>query len=289
MKVKIDIYQQVTDKILDLMQKHGTNWAKPWKASGSDFGMPYSVATNKNYQGINIVLLWSAGYSDSRWGTFKAWQAKGASVKKGEKGTQIIYFSILDKTDEDGQKVKIPLLRASYVFNAQQCENVPEEKDAPKAISTGSLEHVENFVKATGANIGHGGDRAYYMPSLDRIQMPHCSDFDADEFYYSTLLHELTHWTGHKSRLDRDQAHSFGSAEYAYEELIAELGSTFLCAELGVENEPREDHAIYLNSWIRKLQDDKKAIVRAASAASKACRFLHGEATEYQSTEEEAA
>ena len=280
---KSDVYQEVTDKIIELMETHGTNWCKPWAGGGLASGMPFSVTSKAAYSGINVILLWAAGYSSSEWGTFKAWQAKGAKVKKGEKGTPIIFFKQLRVKDKDTKEVKnIPMIKQFYVFNAQQVEGYePPEVEEMEPLAL--LDNVEDFVTNTGAKVHQvAGDQAFYRPSTDNITVPLPAQFKGEtegerlHGYYGTLLHELTHWTGSKKRLDRfapEKGESLKEA-YAKEELVAELGAAFLCAELGVSSEPREDHAKYLNNWLKALKDDKKLIVKAASKARKACEFV---------------
>ena len=278
---KADVYQEVTDKIINLMETHGANWCKPWESNGLASGLPFSVTSRAAYSGINVVLLWAAGYASSEWGTFKAWQAKGAKVKKGEKGTPIIFFKQLPVKDKDtDQKKLIPMIKQFYVFNAEQVEGYePEPIKTLEPLEL--LDNAEKFIKNTGATIHKvAGDNAYYRPSTDSITVPLPEQFKGEAHsdrlhgYYGTVLHELTHWTGSKKRLDREKGIRYGDEKYAKEELIAELGAAFLCAELGISSEPREDHAHYLNSWLKALKDDKKLIVKAASQARKACEFL---------------
>lgn len=275
---KQDAYQIVTDKIISLMEQSGTDWVKPWVGGSA---LPISVTTGKKYNGINRLLLGFAPYSDSRWGTYKAWQQKGAQVRKGEKGTLVVFWKWLDIKDKDsGEEKQIPLLRYYNVFNAQQCDGVEiETPDELPAIAE-RIAAAEHFVANTGANVVTG-ESAYYAPGPDSICMPHIDSFtgtqtsNATECYYSVLLHELTHWTGSKSRLGRLKSAPFGSPEYAREELVAEIGAAFLCADLDISIEPREDHATYLNGWLKALKDDKRLIVNAAAAAGKACDLLH--------------
>lgn len=278
---KADVYQEVTNKIIDLMETHGTNWCKPWESNGLASGLPFSVTSRAAYSGINVVLLWAAGYSSSEWGTFKAWQAKGAKVRSGEKGTPIIFFKQLPVKDKDtDEKKMIPMIKQFYVFNAEQVEGYePEPIKTLEPLEL--LDNAEKFIKNTGATIHKvAGDNAYYRPSTDSITVPLPEQFKGEAHsdrlhgYYGTVLHELTHWTGSKKRLDREKGIRYGDEKYAKEELIAELGAAFLCAELGISSEPREDHAHYLNSWLKALKDDKKLIVKAASQARKACEFL---------------
>ena len=274
---KFDAYQEVTDKILQLMEEHGTDWVKPWKSDGIA-GMPYSIGTGKAYRGINTVMLWSSGFADPRFGTFKAWQAKGHKVKKGSKGTKIVFLQINEYEDKKtGDKKRIPMLRMSTVFNAAQVEDVEPLPTAEPLPEVERIAKAEAFIKNTGARFEEveGFDSAYFAPSADLIRMPAAAQFDEIEEFYSTAMHELTHWTGHASRLDRLKRCGFGSSEYAKEELVAEMGAAFLCADLGISNTPRPDHAKYLNNWMRGLKNDKKLIVQAASHAAKAAQYLH--------------
>lgn len=305
--MKRDVYQEVTDKIIaaiEAAQASGNRWRLPWrKVDGLQIGRPHNATTRNAYHGINTALLWmaadEAGYTDARWATFKQWQAVGAHVRKGERGTQVVFYKKLDIKDrETGEKKSIPLLRFSYVFNIAQVENVPERltNPAPVEALTGAerIAAVDAFIAATGADIRHGGNSAFYVPSMDFVQMPKPEQFTGDaqratEGYYSTLLHELGHWTGHKSRLDRNHSGGFGSKAYAFEELIAELSAAFMCADLGISNEPREDHAQYLASWLKCLRDDPRAIFKAAAAAEKAAAFLHAVPADVAEEEEEPA
>lgn len=288
--MKRDIYRDVTDKMVTAIEAgiaSGNKWAMPWRKLGAG-GRPKNATSGHVYRGINVALLWGAadefGFSDARWATFNQWKAVGACVRKGSKGSPVIFYKKLAIVDKDtGENKDIPLVRMSYVFNVAQVDNAPDRITNPATLTdrTLSLEGVDNFIAATGAVINHGGDRAFYTPSRDFIQMPERAQFKGDtdiatQGYYATLLHELTHWTGHKSRLDRTKSTAFGSVDYAYEELIAELGAAFLCADLGISNEPREDHAHYLASWLQAMKSDSRMIFKAASAAEKACDMLKG-------------
>ncbi len=284
----VDVYQRVTDRLLSALETCGP-WERPWLGVGGSSAMPVNVVSGKQYRGSNIVMLWMAamenGYARNVWGTFKQWQEKGATVRKGEKGTPIIWFSMLERKNEqqgegDDEKTRIPCARLSWVFNADQVDGYA----APSVQSEGpvfdAIEQAEALMLASGAQIAHEGGSAYYRPSSDAIVLPPREAFvatstaSAAEGYYGTALHELVHWTGAKSRLDRDLTGRFGSDSYAAEELIAELGSAFLCASLGVSLEPRADHASYLRAWIKILRNDKKAFVTAAAKASQASDYL---------------
>tara|TARA_R110000822_G_scaffold43512_2_gene117356 strand:- start:850 stop:1713 length:864 start_codon:yes stop_codon:yes gene_type:complete len=282
--MKKDAYQIITDQILELMEKHGTDWNKPWKSTGSTQpSMPWSIGSGDNYKGINTLLLWSAGYTDQRFGTYKAWKDKGAQVRKGEKSTVITFWKMLEtRNKETGEKENFPMLRTFNVFNAEQCVNVPELVIPEPLPELERNAIADTFIANTGADIRTESNRAYFVPSHDFIALPEMGAFSDSDSYYGTLLHELTHWTGHKDRLARTFGKSFGDNEYAKEELVAELGSVFLCVELQVTAEPRADHAKYLNSWIKGLKDDKKMIIQASSKASKAVEYLK----ELQETEQ---
>lgn len=287
--MKFDAYQSITDQIIGLIEEHGAGWVKPWIGNGGTAKRPISVSTGKAYQGINPILLWSAGFADHRWGTYKAWQDKGCQVRAGQKaGAYIVFFKALDiKDKESGEDKTIPFLRQIAVFNAEQVEGAePLVESAPESPAEADerVKAALDFAHATGADIRvtAGSDRAFYRPSTDTIVVPAITDFvgtqtsSAQECFAGTLLHELVHWTGSKGRLDRVKGTVFGDADYATEELVAELGATFLCADLQISAEPRPDHAQYLAAWLKALKGDKRLIVRAASAASKAANFLHG-------------
>lgn len=284
----VDIYERVTDKLLTALENCGP-WERPWLGVGGSSAMPVNAATGRQYRGSNIVMLWMAamerGYSCNVWGTFKQWQDKGAQVRKGETGTPIIWFSILEREGEptgqgDAEKRRIPFARCSWVFNADQVDGYEAGGDAVQVQQFDPIDHAEALMLASGAKIAHSGASAFYRPSTDEIVLPPRDAFvatstaSAAEGYYGTALHELVHWSGAKARLDRDLAGRFGSDSYAAEELVAELGSAFLCASLGVSLEPRADHAAYLREWIKILRSDKKAFVTAAAKASQASEYL---------------
>lgn len=215
--------------------------------------------------------------------TFKQAQALGAQVRKGERASQVVYAGTLNRTETDdttGTEVErgIPFLKAYAVFNADQIDGLPDrfipQPLEPTADTTRNA-RAEAFITATTADIRHGGARAYYSPSGDHIQMPPFANFIAAEGYYATLCHELTHWTGHKSRLDRDLSRTrWGAAAYAAEELVAELGAAFICAQLQLTPQIREDHAAYIACWLKVLRADKRAIFTAAAQAQRAADFL---------------
>jgi antirestriction protein ArdC len=286
-----DVYAEVTAQVVSLIETHGANWTKPWVGTGGSSSLPTSISSGKQYTGINTVLLWAAGRTDSRWGTYKAWAEKGCQVRRGETATHIIFFKSLDikEKQDDGSSADktIPLLKSFAVFCADQVDGLPVIEQAQPETAAEADARVAlalDFVARAGANIEvlKGSSRAYYSSTIDKIVVPAASDFIGTptstpvEAFAGVVLHELIHWTGHKNRLARTFGASHGDADYAKEELVAELGATFLCADLGISTEPRADHAQYLSSWLRVLKDDKKAIIRAASQASKAAAYLHG-------------
>lgn len=280
--MKKDVYQEVTDKIIAQMESLQGGWIKPFTASAGG-GMPQNASTKAYYQGINILMLGMFNtYSSNEWASYKQWQGKGAQVRKGEKGTPIVFFKMLEKKKKgaNGQAEFFPLIRYSSVFNAEQVDGYEPAKpaDDEQLDLTERLALVDSYIAATQATIVGGNRGACYVPSMDHIEMPERSAFldtecgTATEHFYSVELHELTHWTGHKDRLNRlDDRSKHG---YAFEELIAELGASFQCVRLGINSEPREDHARYLASWIKALKSDKKFIFQAAAKAQKAVEFM---------------
>jgi len=282
-----ELYAKVAAKLLEQIEeaeRNGDRWRMPWHKV-AETGAPYNATTGRPYNGVNIWMLageqMAAGYSSPAWATFKQWKAAGGSVIKGNKGTEVVFFKPIEKKERDaaGKEVKRKFftLKSFYVFNRDQVEGA-DKLAAPVLPETPDFEpceYAETIVERAGASVQHGGNRACYIPAFDQIKMPPREAFKSGEGYYSTLLHELTHWTGHKSRLDRlDGIRGFGGADYAFEELIAEIGAAYLCAEAGVSVEPRPDHAAYLASWKRKITDDPRAIFRAAKLAEKAAAYV---------------
>ena len=298
--MKTDLYQQVTDRVIALMQQHGAAWINPMSRAGSSYA-PRNPTTGKAYRGINVLLLSCSAFTSNQWAGFSQWKAKGCNVKKGSKATTIVYWKIIRKrqlVEGVERESTLPLLRYLNVFNLDQVEGEYADKargaetSAPTSL-VDACASADELVKACGAVIRQDAEaRAYYSPIGDFVHMPNREVFaatstsSATENFYSTLLHELTHWTGHSSRLSRDFSGRFGSDAYAAEELVAELGAAFLCAELGISPTPRADHAAYLNSWLRVLRNDPKAIVTAASKAKAAAAFLTQSLDDSDSEEE---
>lgn len=281
------LYQEITDKIIAELEAGRLPWVQPWGNSGggADLGLPQNASTQRRYSGINILILWGAvfshGYAGQNWLTFRQALALGGHVRKGELGTIVVYADRFIPGDErrraqhEGDKAKgIPFLKRFVVFNTDQCEGLPEDIGVPPPpLPEGLiLPQAEELIRATGANVRLGGDKAFYSTALDYVQVPRPDAYFEPINWHRTALHELGHWVGAKHRLARDQSGSFGSKAYAQEELVAEMTSAFTCAALGIV--PTVRHADYIASWLEVLRKDDRAIIRAASAASKAADYL---------------
>jgi antirestriction protein ArdC len=279
---KEDLYQKVTDTIVAELERGVAPWVQPWRTLDARFGGgPFNGYTARGYRGVNVLLLLVAaaqkGYQDSRWFTYRQAQTLGAQVRRGEKSTLVIFWKQLtfQKKDEesgDEARKRVPLLRSYAVFNAEQCEGLPALPTAEERAPELRYAVAQTLFTRHGVDVRYGGDKAFFTPTLDFIQMPRLEAFESEEHYWGTKLHELTHWTGHKSRLDRDLAHRFGSQAYAAEELVAEMGSAFLCAHLAVEGRLR--HPEYIGHWLKVLRDDKRAVFKASSLAQAAADFV---------------
>lgn len=282
-----DIHQEVTNTILSQLEKGTVPWQQPWKGNATKvIDLPFNSNSHNQYRGINILLLWGAAiakqYESAEWASFKQWAEKKEAIRKGEKGTMVVYYDVLEKEDNDEVR-KIPYLKTYYVFNRCQLnsynsEILPSEKETKPLVQR--IEAVDTFINNTKAIIDHGNNGAFYRRSEDKIYMPSIDSFidtsgcTATEGYYSTLLHELVHWTGSPDRLNRTKGKRFGDNDYAAEELVAELGSAFLCAEFEFSMVKKGDHANYIASWMKVLKENKYAIFSAASEASKAVTYM---------------
>jgi antirestriction protein ArdC len=275
-------YEVLTNRIVAALEQGTRPWSKDWKSSSCGLTRPLR-SDGTPYRGVNVLNLWIAkeerGFKSRYWLTYKKAQELGAQVVKGAKSESVYYTSTFSKVDDAGDERTIPFLKASAVFNADQIEGLPAHfygDDAPIATVPHNARHEasEAFLKATGADIRHGGDKAYFTPGGDYIQLPAFDAFFSSEGYYATAFHEVAHWTGAKHRLDRTFGR-FGDSAYAFEELVAELAAAYLCADLGIANEPREDHAAYIASWIKCLKSDDRAIFKAAALAEKAAGYAH--------------
>jgi antirestriction protein ArdC len=281
-----DVYEAITDRVIAVIEEGAGQWQMPWHRAG--VRLPRNALTQKPYRGVNVVALWAAadacGYSSGFWATYKQWRDLKAQVRKGERASLIVFWKeseqeIEDQTTGKRKTEKTFFARASWVFNEGQVEGWTSPV-APERNLVQVLDHAEVFTAATCADVRHGGDRAYYRRSSDHVQIPERDRFTGSatstptETYYATLLHELTHWTGHKSRLDRDLSGRFGNEAYAMEELVAEFGAAFLCADISITNAPRPDHAAYISHWLEVLKRDKRAIFTAARKAAQATDYL---------------
>src|SRR6202020_2631088 len=289
---KQDIYTRITNQIVSHLEKGVKPWVRPWNAEHAAGRIPRPLRHNgKPYSGINVLSLWASAMAQNFaapvWMTFKQASELEAHIRKGEKGSLVVYAdSIKEKeTDEKtGDEIdwEIPFLKGYTVFNVEQIEGLPEvyyAKAEPSPDPVTRIEHAEKFFAALGATIRHGGNRAFYSNAADVIQMPPFESFQDANSYYVTLAHECTHWTGSKTRLDRDfGGHRFGSEGYAVEELVAELGAAFLCADLELALEPREDHASYIATWLKVLATDNRAVFTAAAHAQRAAEFINNRA-----------
>lgn len=286
---RADVYARVTDAIVAELQAGVRPWTKPWSVEhlAGRVSRPLR-ATGEPYQGVNVLLLWAEavarGYAAPIWMTFRQALTLGGHVRKGERGATVVYANRITRTErgDDGEDIErqIPFLKAYTVFSVEQIEGLPAHFYAaptPRLAADERIAHAEAFFAAVGADVRHGGTNAYYALGSDHVQMPPFECFEDPESYYATLGHELCHWTRHPSRLDRDFGRKrWGDEGYAREELVAELGAAFLCADLGLALEPRADHASYLASWLEVLKGDKRFIFTAAAHAQRACDYLHG-------------
>ncbi|HEX2752958.1 MAG TPA: zincin-like metallopeptidase domain-containing protein [Alphaproteobacteria bacterium] len=282
-----DVYTRVTARIISDLERGVRTWMRPWGAAHAAGSICRPLRHNGvPYQGMNVLLLWGEavekGYAAPIWMTFKQAQELGAHVRKGEKAALVVYANKLTRTETDDKgeetEKEIPFLKGYSVFNVEQVEGLPAhyyaKPDNPLPLSE-KLDHAERFIASTGATVRHGGNSAFYTPAKDLVQMPPFETFRNRESYYATVLHELIHWTSHKARLDRNfNAKKFGDNGYAREELVAELGAAFLCADLGITPEVRDDHAAYLAHWLDALKEDKRAIFSAAAHAQRATDYL---------------
>lgn len=274
-----DFVNKIAKQIEKLMEEHGTNWTKPWIGQGG--GVPYNPARKAQYTGANIFGLWmqgaDAGYTSNEWGTYKQWESLGRQVEKGQKSNAFsIFYSKIEKDDGDDYHV----MRLSRVFNAEQLVDYQPEDLEEKMNEVDALRAVDLFIESIPSNVKTGESRAYYDKESDYIMMPPAKSFintddaTATQNYYSTLLHEHAHWTGHKSRLDRFP-NNFDKKSYAYEELVAELTSVLMSVHLGIAKTPTADHAKYLNSWRQAIYDNPRVIMKAMADAEKAMKHLN--------------
>jgi antirestriction protein ArdC len=282
--MKRDLYAEVSARIVAELEAGAAPWVKPWSATPGA-NTPCNAVTDRPYSGCNVILLWmaqAAGYRTPRFLTFKQALELGGYVRKGARGTKVYFVKQLqvhNKGADDTSSTRlVPMMREYTVFNVDQCENLPDSINAGKPTRVRNPEArdelADAFLHSTGADIREGHGEAFYVPSRDFISMPAFEAFKGADHFYNVAFHELTHWTAHKSRLDRDLKDRFGSRNYAAEELIAELGAAFLSAEFGFDGDVR--NAGYIANWIELLKADKRAFFTACSQASKAADYLRG-------------
>lgn len=311
MSTKLDkLMAGVVERLIATIGEVG-DWSKPWKALAT--GAHRQVENDRPYTGINAIILWieelARGLADPRWGTYKTWQRVGAQVRSGERGTQLIFWKMLyacgtcdvrfgeDRDDayshqgsahggEYGHVEGTPILRWFTVFNADQCDGVPAALEVEVTPLELQMAQARAFIEATGCVVDNHPARAFFRHDRpDRIYVPQPGQFDSEPAYWGTVFHEVTHWTGHESRLDRQSRNRFGDAAYAGEELVAELGAAFLAAHLGVETEPHPNHAAYLKSWLAAISEEPTRLYHASKDATEAVRYL----IEASGTQAEAA
>jgi antirestriction protein ArdC len=301
---RTSLYHEVTARIIAELEAGRLPWVQPWgRTGGAGPSLPRNALTARPYSGINVLILWGAviehGFSTQSWLTYRQAQEAGGCVRKGERGVTVVYADRFtsdaerDRAERDGDDPKaVPFLKRFTVFNVAQCEGLGARlaSDPAPLPDRDIVPVAEEVIAASGVEFRIGGNQAFYVPAFDYVQVPPQPAFFEQINYYRTCLHELTHATGHAKRLGRDLTHSFGSNGYAREELVAEMGSAFLCATLGIA--PTVRHADYIGPWLEVLREDNRAIFRAASAASRAADWLlarHREAQADRQAERVAA
>ena len=281
---KADVYARVTERIVADLAAGVRPWMKPWSSSGAGSVSRPLRHNGTPYRGVNVLLLWgeaqAKGFTSSTWMTYRQAQEIGAQVRKGEEGSLVVYAERYTKSEANElgeESERVAFMKGYVVFNVEQIEGLPAKYSEPVAAPSKRValhEAAEAFFAATGARFCYGGDRAFYAPSRDFVQMPLPEAFRDVESFAATKAHELIHWTGAAARNAREFGARFGDRAYAFEELVAELGAAFLCADLGITPEVRADHAAYLACWLEVLKDDKRAIFSAAAHAQRAVDYL---------------
>jgi antirestriction protein ArdC len=281
--MKRDLYSEVSGRIVAELERGAAPWIKPWSATAGQ-NVPQNAVSGRPYSGCNVILLWLArnrGWATPRFLTFRQAIEAGGNVRKGEHGTKVYFVKQLQIKNDDRDEADtrlIPMLREYTVFNVAQCENLPDSVKSGKPMRVRNPDTrdalADQFLQSTGADMREGHGEAFYVPSHDFISMPAFEAFKGADHFYNVAFHELTHWTGHRSRLDRDLKHRFGERAYAAEELVAELGAAFLSAEFGFDGDVRS--AGYIATWIELLKTDKRAFFTASNRASNAADYLRG-------------
>ena len=285
----MDINQIITNKIINILERGTAKTGARW-TGGKATGLPLNAKTGEQYHGINVLVLWAEmadkSYASSQWLTFKQAADMGANVRKGEKSVMCVYYKTVGKRDEskaDDEQETYFMAKPFWLFNVVQIDGLPADmlamSGATPAKSFSPHQNAEQLLVNSQASINYGFDSAYYSPSSDKICLPARERFTSESNFYATALHELTHWTGNKTRLNRSFGKRFGDDAYAFEELVAELGAAFTVGQLGMIDATIEAHADYVQSWIKVLKVDKKAIFTAASQAAKASAFILNQAS----------
>ncbi|WOK36178.1 ArdC family protein [Sphingomonas sp. C3-2] len=283
---RTNLHQTITDRIIAELEAGSVPWVQPWASAAAPVGIPFNIVSGRKYSGINVLTLWHAmasrGLSGQGFLTFRQARSLGGTVRRGEQGTDIIYTHRVATRDErlcaqhEGREpvASVPFLRHFTVFSVDQCDGLPSEFTSSQRAPDTSLiiPAAEALIQETGADFRIGGTQAFYDPLHDFVQVPCPADFFEPIDWHRTAFHELSHWTGHRSRLDRNQAETFGTDAYAREELVAELSGAFLCAELGIV--PTVRHSDYIGAWLALMREDNKAVLKAASAASRAAGHI---------------
>ena len=282
-KGNMNTYEMITERVIQAIEKNGTMpWQRPWQSRVGSGVFPVNLASRRQYKGINTFLLSMMGFTSPFWATYKQVNELGGNVRKGEKGVPVIFWSILEKKDsKTGEIEKIPFLRHSTVFNSEQCENLVVPAFESAKVEINPIESCEAIVNSyvNKPTIEHKEQQAFYSLTRDVVNMPKLGSFTNAEEYYSTLFHELVHSTAHESRLDRKTLKGrclFGSEDYSKEELVAEFGSSFLCATAGIDSVTINNSAAYLKNWVSALRDQPRMLVEAAAQAQKACDHILG-------------
>jgi antirestriction protein ArdC len=290
---RADIYTRITAEIATAIENGAGEWHMPWNHDGSSIARPRNVISDKGYRGINVLALWVAarrsGYANGTWGTYQQWSQLGCQVRKGEKATSVVFWKQMHRHHSDAdpsgaagthsaehEDQRRFFARGYCVFNARQVDGYAPP-DLPSLPDSERIVRADAFFAALNIPIITGGDEACYRPSIDTVFMPPFERFIDSASYYSCLGHEIGHATGAKHRLDRDLTGRFGSAKYAMDEVIVELTSSFIMADLGIAHKPRAEHAAYIASWIEILKDDPRAIFTAASKAQAAADWMHAQ------------
>ena len=272
------IHEEIAQLFIAKLEQGVVPWRCPWQG-GKPVGLPHNAQSKRKYSGVNVVLTWLAaaehGFASNGWLTYKQAQALGGNVRKGEKSTKIIFFQMLETKDKATGKAKaVPMLKWYSIFNVEQCDGLPRDDAAPVVLNPDQRDTLaDQMLRDTGATLKHGGERAFYSPADDSITLPPFDRFIGRDEYYNTAFHELTHWTGSEKRLNRIKGKRFGDREYSFEELVAELGAAFMCADFGF-TDCRNNSASYIANWLSAFKSHPSMIMTAASDASKAHSYI---------------